>query len=193
MSNWQDELNGSAFVLSTTRKYEGAKSLRIHHPHAANAIKILTQTIAASPKHVNFDFWAFAEADDSSLAFGLVTRYQDVNNFYWIEMRFVHTGNVYFRVAYREAGADTEGAVDTSNAFTKNSWVHWKVLFCVISNTAYAYLYKEVSGSWVLMAESVLATEKFSGGGGAGIGCFPALSEYVGKYVYLDNTKIYYV
>ena len=197
MSDWNDKANGGRMVLSETQKQAGLKSLRIDPLQVTgnNLIKILIQSESDSPAHVNYEWYSyFAPADGYATGLALYFRYQDTDNFYALMLAHYYSAASNLRVWFvkRVAGAETWGDF-TQLAACKNQWTRWKAQLCVISDVAYALLYKEVASSWVLQLTKTISPELWSGGGGCGIGCmgYPC-GTAANNYNYLDETKIYY-
>lgn len=191
MADWNDKKNGGQMVLTTEEVAEGNKSLKITPIGNDYGIKIRTITETDKPKNVNVIFyhyhWQYGPSFSNMANF---IRYQDVNNYYSVVITIPSTGYIDFYLALREGGV-----LDLGSAVRKmilgNRWYQWKIEFCEVAGTVYAYIYRGAPGAWGLEAEFARSPAKFTSGGAYGVG-FEALNVTPHR-CFLDTTEVYYL
>lgn len=188
LADWNDKALGVNLTLTTLQKYEGNKSLKIHvSAFNQQAIKILTQSETDAPKSVTVDFWYRSGSDHGYC--GHFMRYQDVNNYYLITL-LQNVDNAIMYFSLMEAGVFSQGSANAIAGIVRNTWHNFKIEFCAISSIVYATMYRKEAGEWVEKATQALSPEKFTGGGGYGVGYHSVTYRHVDAY--LDLTKVYY-
>ena len=191
LSDWTDKKNGGQMVLTLDEVKEGLRSLEITSIVNDYAIKTLDQTETDTPADINVEFFFYLPGAANALLAHFF-RYQDLNNYYSIQVRVKGSADSYIYLYLRESG--NLSLIDSGTI--PNPYLAWqkvKLRLCGLGDNVYVEVYTDTSGNEVFVLRDILAhgTAKFTGGGAYGVG-FEEHSAGGNKVAYLDTTKVYY-